>query len=386
MSDYKIVCLDDEKEILTYLSELLNYTDHEVVTFDDSKVGMDYILENNKNILMVICDFQMPGTNGFDVRKSMLEKGIEIPFAIFTSFYDKEMATNAMRLRICEFISKPADEDKFKEVIDREVSGRLESIKEEREMVQDFLDETSPMLEEIEELILALEDDPHNEKAINTYFRLLHTIKGTASCLGLESLANYAHHYEDLITKVKNNELTVNEIVCDILLQGFDYLKTMYDCETNGKSYPFEIEDIIKVFSVDVKDVKAFVEPTTDQENTLTQVDKKESKKAEKEERISVPVDRLGEFLELSGELTVLKNTIFKSLIKLTQKYQGDNDIEMLGETISEMHKVSSLLQNQIGEMKKVSIESVFKPMRRVVRDASKACGKEVNFITEGGP
>jgi len=385
MSDYKIVCIDDEKEILTYLSTLLEYKGHEVVAFEKPEEGLDYVLQNHKQILMVICDFKMPGLTGFDVRKQMLEKGVEIPFAIFTAFYDKEMAANAMRLRVCEFISKPGDEDQFREVIDRETNSRLESIKEEREMVQDFLDETSPMLEEIEELILALEDDPHDERAINTYFRLLHTIKGTASCLGLESLAGYAHHYEDLITKVKNNELSVNQAVCDVLLKGFDYLKTMYDCETNGKVYPFNVDEVIKIFDADFKSGGT---PSTEVSSDVSegQTQKADtSKKAEKEERITVPVDRLTEFLELSGELTVLKNTIFKSLVKLTQKYQGDHDIEMLGETISEMHKVSSLLQNQIGEMKKINIESVFKPMRRVVRDASKACEKEINFVAEGG-
>ncbi len=384
MSEYKIVCIDDENEILTYLSSLLEYTGYEVKTFTEPEEGLEYVLANHKQVLMTICDFKMPKLTGFDVRKKMLEKGVEIPFAIFTAFYDKQMAADAMRLRVCEFISKPGDEDAFREVIDREVNGRLESIKEEREMVQDFLDETSPMLEEIEELILALETDPQDERAINTYFRLLHTIKGTASCLGLESLAGYAHHYEDLITKVKNKELEANQTVIDILLKGFDYLKIMYDCETNGKVYPFDVVEVTKIFDGN------FSEGGAGKSDSLTdsgesQAVRADSKKTEKEERITVPVESLTEFLELSGELTVLKNTIFKSLIKLTQKYQADHDIEMLGETISEMHKVSSLLQNQIGEMKKVTIESVFKPMRRVVRDASKACKKEINFVTEGG-
>jgi two-component system, chemotaxis family, sensor kinase CheA len=384
MSDYKIVCIDDENEILTYLSSLLEYKGFEVVTFTNPEEGLSFVLQNHKQVLMTICDFKMPELSGFDVRKKMLEKGIEIPFAIFTAFYDKQMAADAMRLRVCEFISKPGNEEDFRAVIDREVNGRLESIKEEREMVQDFLDETSPMLEEIEELILALEADPHDERAINTYFRLLHTIKGTASCLGLESLAGYAHHYEDLITKVKNHELSVNQAVIDVLLKGFDYLKTMYDCETNGKVYPFDVNEVTKIFESGFKEGDS-AKSDHASEHADPQSSRSESKKSEKEERITVPVDSLTEFLELSGELTVLKNTIFKSLVKLTQKYQGDHDIEMLGETITEMHKVSSLLQNQIGEMKKVSVESVFKPMRRVVRDASKACKKEINFVTEGG-
>ena len=212
----------------------------------------------------------------------MLEKGIEIPFAIFTAFYDKQMAADAMRLLVCEFISKPGNEEDFRAVIDREVNGRLESIKEEREMVQDFLDETSPMLEEIEELILALEADPHDERAINTYFRLLHTIKGTASCLGLESLAGYAHHYEDLITKVKNHELSVNQAVIDVLLKGFDYLKTMYDCETNGKVYPFDVNEVTKIFESGFKEGDS-AKSDHASEHADPQSSRSESKKSEKE-------------------------------------------------------------------------------------------------------
>ena len=98
-------------------------------------------------------------------------------------------------------------------------------------------------------------------------------------------------------------------------------------------------------------------------------------------------VDRLAEFLELSGELTVLKNTVFKTLDKVNQKYNNDKDLDILNETLTEMHKVSSLLQTQIGEMKKVNVEleSVFKSMRRVIRDSAKACNKEINFETHGG-
>lgn len=388
MSEYKIVCIDDEKDILEYLEIVFKDEGHDVVAFYDPVEAIEYIKQNKKTILMVFSDFKMGSMDGFDVRKAMLEADISIPFAIFTAYYNTEMAEQAMRYHICEFISKPTDEKKLIEVLNREAGGRIAAIQEEAEMVDGFLEETTPMLSEIEELILALEENPHDELAINTYFRLLHTIKGTASCLGLGDLAHYAHKYEDLITQVKNKNLTVNQKIIDTLLKGYDYLNTMYECEKGRNTYPFDVEKVIKIFDQDFKTVEVAdsvsQDAGSDDDARPVAQAAGESKRSEKEEVISVPVSQLTEFLEFSGELTVLKNTIFKSLVKLSSKYTNDNDLDNLSGSIQEMHKVSSNLQNQVSEMKKVSMDSVFRPMKRVVRDSAKVCNKKVRFDTEG--
>jgi len=86
----------------------------------------------------------------------------------------------------------------------------------------------------------------------------------------------------------------------------------------------------------------------------------------------------------MSGELTVIRNTIFKTLIRLQGKLNGDKDLEHLSESMLELQKVSTVLQNQISEMKKVELESVYRSMRRVVRDSCSVLNKEVDFIIEG--
>ncbi len=377
---YVIVLIDDEMGILDLYESFIPQDIYELQKFQNALEALEYIKANHTNICMIVSDFKMPGMNGFELREGINDFGYDIPFALITGYYDKEMAKEGMRLRICEFFEKPVDEAKVMGVLEREATKRIESIQEDREMISEFLQETKPMLEEIEELILSLEEDPHDTRAVNTYFRLLHTIKGTSSCLGLTDISGYAHKYEDLITSVQNNEISVNRKVIDVLLAGLDQLKELYHLAENFEPLPSDLDERALIFTQNFsldQGTPVKVEESVSQ-------DPVEKKEKTKEEKVTVPESLLAEFLEMSGELTVIRNSIFKTLIRLQAKYHGDSSVEQLSDSLFEMQKVSAILQNQISEMKKVSIESVYRPMKRVVRDSCAVLKKEVEFEIQG--
>ena len=327
----------------------------------------------------------MPELTGLEFREQMLKKDLDLPFVIFTAFYNKEMAHEGMKLQVREYLEKPLDATALIGTFSKYIDEKLELIQQEQSMVAEFVSETEPMLEEIEDLILLLEENSYDENAINTYFRLLHTIKGTSSCLGLNDIAGFAHNYENLISRVKSREMDVTPAVTDVLLKGYDYLKLLFECEVEMKQFPHNLEEIAKIFDVKENADDGIVEYKVDASDDKTTNLPIEQKTNQKEDKITINVDVLAEFLELSGEMTVLKNTIFKLLTKLSHKFVGNNDLEQLTLCMSEMHKISSLLQNQVSEMKKISVDNVFKTMKRVVRDSAKVCSKEVKFETIGG-
>lgn len=381
MGRYKIVCIDDEKDVLNLFPDLLRDLPYEVITFDKPENAIQYI-ENNANLItFILSDYSMPMMNGFELREKVLNSVGYIPFALVTGFYSKEMAVKGMELKVSAFVEKPFDSERIKKVIESNISSRIEQLEEEKEMICSFVEESFPMLEEIEELILVLEENPTDTNALNSYFRLLHTIKGTSSCVGLKSVPAYTHKYEDLVGKLKAKELKVNKSIIDVLLMGLDELKKMYSSIQAGEQFEFNIKDKINIFS---KDFSIIEESTVvEKEEKIAEIPSEITGKSD-EEKISVGVNVLDEFMELSGELTVLRNMILKSAMKLEAKYHGDRDFDTLSESLEEMHKVSSLLQNEISEMRKISLDSVFKPMKRVVRDASKILGKEIDFKTQG--
>jgi len=381
MQKYEIVCIDDEKELLSLYEIELSDLDYKIVTFSNPELALDYVKENHTRICFILSDYKMPEMNGLEFRRRMVEDDILTPFAMVTGFYSKEMAVEGMELRVLRFVQKPFESDEIIDLIKVESGKFIENLEEEYEMIRSFVEESSPMIEEIEELILILEDEPGNTNALNTYFRLLHTIKGTASCVGLKTLPDFTHKYEDLVTLLKDGEVKVTNSIIDILLKGLDVLKSMYSDIQNGVRFEFEIKDKVKIFDISNLDkLEAKKEESSDGPTTELTTKKKE------EEKIAVQVNRLDEFMELSGEITVLRNMILKSVSKIEQRYSGDRDIDVLSDTLDEMHKVSSKLQNEISEMRKVSLDTVYRPLKRVVRDASKKLGKQIDveFIGEG--
>lgn len=387
--DLYIISIDDEADITALYEPIVQDLGFKYEGFTDFETFKKFLDENHNRVAFVISDYKMPDKDGFEVRKYMNDNSMStIPFVLVTGFYTKEMATEGMSLRICSFIEKPFLNENIEDVIKEFSAERVEAINEEREMIGEFLNETQPMLEEIEELILSLEDDPHDMKAVNTYFRLLHTIKGTSSCLGLNEIADYAHQYEDLITKVKNCEISANSAVVNVLLKGLDDLKSLYKIASEGKSYPPNLEEMASIFTGDFEaadeSLKQAVEDGQSKDEAKDS-EREEKKSKPQDEKVNVSVGLLGEFLEMSGELTVIRNTIFKNLNKLNTRYKGDKDIDLLISNMGEMQKISSILQNQISEIKKITMDSVFRPMKRVVRDSCNATGKEVDFSVSGG-
>jgi two-component system chemotaxis sensor kinase CheA len=375
---YKIICVDDEKDVLELYVDELSQFGYEVITFESPSEALGYIEQYSNEIIFIFSDYSMPDINGIEFREKSLSFSYDIPFALITGFYNKEMAVKGMELRICSFIEKPFSFDNLNKLILEHVDKRKETLNEEKEMIVSFVEESFPMLEEIEDLILVLEDDPQNEQALNTYFRLLHTIKGTASCVGLKSLPAYTHKYEDLVGKLKEKKISVNRTVIDTLLAGLDQLKLMYADIKSFQNVEPDISKEVEIFDQDFAIETIEVKEVVEKEKKTEVVSKQE------EDKINVNVSVLDSFMEISGELTVVRNTILKAASKLEQKYFGDKDVEVLSDALDEMHKYSSSLQGEISELRKVSLETIYRPLKRVVRDASKMLGKSIKFSTSG--
>ena len=76
-------------------------------------------------------------------------------------------------------------------------------------IMQTFLVESQEHLREMEQSLIALEERPDDHEILNTIFRLAHTIKGSASCFGFETITGFAHVLEDLLVRLRKREFTV---------------------------------------------------------------------------------------------------------------------------------------------------------------------------------
>ena len=98
------------------------------------------------------------------------------------------------------------------------------SLGDDAELVADFLVEAREHLSQIEGQMLALERDPTAMEVIHTVFRAFHTIKGLAGFLGFSVVQAVAHEVETLLDLARNEKLTVDSSIVDVVLESGDFL------------------------------------------------------------------------------------------------------------------------------------------------------------------
>jgi len=103
-------------------------------------------------------------------------------------------------------------------------------------LMQDFLTESSPRIEQLAADLVKLEAADQSEQAdlLNASFRALHTIKGAASFLGLDSVIRFAHVAEDALNRLRKGEIGMSTEVMDALLQSADVVRTQIEQLSSG--------------------------------------------------------------------------------------------------------------------------------------------------------
>lgn len=109
------------------------------------------------------------------------------------------------------------------------------------ELLKDFFTETTVMVQNLEENILVLENDPSNRDAIDEIFRAAHTLKGGASTVQMEEIAHFTHLVEDVLDKIRNGELSIDGALIDCLLNSIDIIKAMLEERAAGSVYQEDI-------------------------------------------------------------------------------------------------------------------------------------------------
>ncbi len=106
---------------------------------------------------------------------------------------------------------------------------------DDEELLQDFLVEAGEILELLNEQLVDLELRPDDKELLNAVFRGFHTIKGGASFLSLDAMVGLCHRAEDVFNALRNDELSVNAQLMDIMLPVLDVLNTQFDTLRGGQ-------------------------------------------------------------------------------------------------------------------------------------------------------
>jgi len=120
------------------------------------------------------------------------------------------------------------------------------------EIVELFLEEVGEHLQALNDGLLALERDSEDTGVVDGIFRSAHTIKGSAAMLGFDVVSKLAHKMEDLLGKIRSQEVKPDESVINLLLQSVDTLSGQVENISHGiegdKSLIPMFEDLYREF------------------------------------------------------------------------------------------------------------------------------------------
>ncbi|MCX7799403.1 MAG: chemotaxis protein CheA [Fimbriimonadales bacterium] len=109
------------------------------------------------------------------------------------------------------------------------------------------------------------------------------------------------------------------------------------------------------------------------------------ARKADTGQTVRVDVARLDELMNLVGELVIDRTRVAQIGAVLASKYDNEENVEALAETVSHIARITSDLQDQIMKARMLPIETVFNRFPRMVRDLANKVGKEIRLELQGG-
>ena len=96
-------------------------------------------------------------------------------------------------------------------------------------LLQEYLDESLDIIEEIEKVLLELEDQEDQDHLWDCLMRDLQAFKGSAQLMGLDPIVSLALSLENIITKYRQDKGVVDHSLTQICSECFEIVRQLTD-------------------------------------------------------------------------------------------------------------------------------------------------------------
>jgi two-component system, chemotaxis family, sensor kinase CheA len=307
------------------------------------------------------------------------------------------------------------------------------------ELLGEFLVESFENLDQLDQDLVALEQDPRDLEVLKSIFRTIHTIKGTCGFLGFSKLESITHVGENLLSLLRDGVATVDADIATALLAMTDSVRQILgeientEAEGDGDYTQLvatleRLEQRAKHGDAPAADEAPEPEPAVDAEpehdkrlgemlvdaGEVTEVDvtvglinqehgddrklgeilveagavepqqvadalveQKEVKTSVADTTLRVDVGLLDQVMTLVGELVLARNQILQ--------YANAQDAEpAFVNTTQRLNMITTELQAGVMKTRMQPIGNVWSKFPRVVRDLATQFGKRVRIEMEG--
>jgi len=296
------------------------------------------------------------------------------------------------------------------------------------DLMSEFINESTDLIQNAEEALLSLEHDPGDVEAVGKVFRAFHTVKGTSGFLDLSLIAEFGHHAETLLSRVREGEIRYRGGYADLSLQGLDMIKALVEAVKRALGgepllKPKGYEELLAVLknpeaagiseeqetigSARIGDIlvaqgkvdrgqieQALTEHPAEKlgvalvkSQAASVADVGQALRTQKQMRgggqaveasVRVSTQRLDRLIDMVGELVIAHSMVAQDARVVDGQNHG------LAKKVVHTTKIVRGLQEISMSMRMVELKATFSKMARLVRDVARKLGKNVNFVTEG--
>jgi len=122
---HKILSIDDDKNFLISIKNVLELEDYNVTTISNSQKVLDII--QNEHFDVILLDIKMPGLNGLELFNLFNEKIPGTPVIMISGESNINTAVNAIKKGAYNFIEKPLDPDYLLSLLEKVLSKKKDN-------------------------------------------------------------------------------------------------------------------------------------------------------------------------------------------------------------------------------------------------------------------
>jgi two-component system, chemotaxis family, sensor kinase CheA len=237
--------------------------------------------------------------------------------------------------------------------------------------LEDYLDNCREGFQAVNKALLALEKAPGQTEPLNEIFRHMHTLKSSSAMLEFSDVAELAHSSENLLDRLRKNELTVTHEAVDFLFKITDKLETMVKEHAGGCHGGADIKEIISKI-----EAMSSATPALKEKSSTGEPGKASLLTLEKIHTVKVDINLLDAMFNIVGELIVDKKRVDTLVAGSTSK-----DLKTV---LAAMDRMINELQENVSTARLVPVGEIFQKFPRMIRDLAIEAGKEIELILEG--
>ena len=117
-----VLVVDDDPILLEALADRVRFWGHDVTTAPGGREAVT--LATRRAFDLILLDLNMPGMNGLELLTELARIGADADKVVLTAHSSLEKVVEAMKLGAADFLSKPADFEILRRIVDRSLEKR----------------------------------------------------------------------------------------------------------------------------------------------------------------------------------------------------------------------------------------------------------------------